>query len=135
MRNLNLLSAVGVAIVAAWLAVTTLAYADEFTCTIPWYKSTDCRLPKFSIPPGGKLTIEMYTVKKDGQDFTRTAPVFQILDVNNNDTVMHTTPAIKPGTSHTYQNPLKTTEQIVSLRVTISQGNDIDITGKYTVTK
>jgi hypothetical protein len=135
MRNLNLLSAVGVAVVAAWLAVTTLAYADEFTCTIPWYKSTTCDLPKFSIPPGGKLTVELYTVKIRGRDFTQRCPFFQVFDVNNNNIELTKPMEVCAKAAAIYENPLKTKEQIVYLRFTISQGNDVDITGKYTVTK
>ncbi len=134
MRNLNLLSGLGVAIVGAWLAVTSLAHAAEFSCTIPWYTDTDCKLPKFSIPPEGKLRIEVYTVKKDGRDFSTPCPVFQIFDVNNDNRLVHTT-EICAGAAETYQNPKKTTEQIVYLRVDIGEKSDIDITGRYTVTK
>ncbi len=135
MRNLNLLSGVGVAIVGAWLAVTSLAQAAEFSCTIPWYTDTDCGLPKLSIPPEGKLTIELYTVTKDGQDFTERCPFFQVLDVNNNNIELTKPMKVCAKTAATYQNPMKTTEQIVSLRFNIKQGNNIHITGKYTVTK
>ena len=135
MRTLNLLSGVGVTIVAAWLGVTSLAHAAEFSCTIPWYTSTDCDLPKFSIPPEGKLTVEMYTVTKDGRDFTRVCPFFQVLDVNNNNIELTKPMEVCAKAATTYQNPMKTTEQIVSLRFNISQGNNIHITGKYTVTK
>jgi hypothetical protein len=133
-----LLSAVGVAVVAAWLAVTTLAQAAEFTCKVPWYTDTDCKLPKFSIPPGGKLTIEVYTVKKDGVDIFLTkdrCPVFKILDVNNDDRLLKALKEMCAKTSQTYENPLKSTEQVVYLRVNVNQGNDIYIDGKYTVTK
>lgn len=135
MRTWNLISGVGVAIVAAWLAVTNLAYAAEFTCKVPWYTDTTCGIPKFSIPPDGNLTIEVYTVKKDGYDFTRVCPVFQIFDVNNGDRLLATLDDMCAGKSKTYHNPMKATEQIVSLRVNVKQGNDIDITGRYTVTK
>jgi hypothetical protein len=115
--------------------VTTLAQAAEFACTIPWYTDTNCNLPKISIPPEGKLTIELYTVKIDGEDFTDPCPFFQVFDVNNDNRALTKPTQICAKTVQTYQNPMRTTDQVVSLRFNIDKGKDVDITGRYTVTK
>jgi len=136
MRNWNLLSAVGVAVMGAALAVTSWVYAAEFSCKIPWHSDTDCGFPKFSIPRQEKLTVEVYSAKVDDKEITKDAdcPVFTIFDVNNN-SVLTTTPALCAGKSDTYVNPNKERELIVELRVNSTLTKDVYIQARYTVSK
>lgn len=88
MRTWKLISGVGVAIVAAWLAVTNLAYAAEFACVVPWSGDTDCAWPNMTIPARGVLVIEVYTIQVDGKDIDGPAE-FTVMDTNKNNVTVH----------------------------------------------
>ena len=89
MRTLNLLSGVGIAIVGAWLAVTNLAEAQtEFTCAVPWDGPDDSCISELKIPARSVVSIEVYTIQKDGKDQDRPA-TFQLLDTENKDAEVH----------------------------------------------
>lgn len=135
MRTLNLISGVGVAIVAAWLAVTNLAYAAEFACKVPWSGDTDCGFPKFTIRPQESIKIEVYSVTKesDGSDVGKPA-TFKLQDANNGNAVI-TDLSIRAGASGIWQNKNKETDLIVQMRVNVEQGNDVIVRGRYDVTK
>ena len=134
MRTLNLLSGVGVAIVAAWLAVTNLAYADEFTCVVPATGDTDCGLNDITIPPRGVVTIEVYTIKKkkkNGEDLKEKA-TFRILDTNkNNEEVASLT--VGAGTSSTWIYPSNLRLLVVNIRVNHGVWSDVVVRGRLTV--
>jgi hypothetical protein len=136
MQKSNLLSAVGVAVVGAGLAVTSWVYAAEFSCKIPWHSDSDCGFPKFSIRGQEKLTVEVYSAKVDGKEITKEdkCPVFTILDVNNN-SVLSTTPPLCAGKSDTYVNPNKEKELLVEIRVNSVLTKDVYIQARYTVGK
>lgn len=133
MRNLNLLSGVGVAIVAAWLAVTNLAYATEFTCTVPWSGDTDCQLEKFTIRPGEKLQFEVYSVQEDGKDLSVEVK-FKIQDANKNNVTVDEV-HVKPRTTVIWPYPNKENPLVAQLRVNVDQYSTIVVRGRYQVTK
>ncbi len=133
MRTLNLLSGMGVAIVAAWLAVTNLAYADEFTCEIPWSGGTHCGLPKFDIPPQATLTIEVYSIQKDGKD-TGGPVSFTVQDANRENVKVHTID-VGPRTSSSWKYDGKEKPLTAQLYVNHADVAKIVVRGRYTVTK
>lgn len=133
MRTWNLLSAVGAALIGAWVTVASLAQAAEFTCKVPWHSDTDCNIPKFTIHAQETLTIKVTSVKVDGADLGTPFPVFTILDVNNNATLGTLT--VPARTSASYKNERTETDQTVQIRVNIGKMNDVDIQGSYTVSK
>lgn len=133
MRTFHLISGVGVAIVAAWLAVTNLAYADEFTCTIPWSGGTYCSLPKFNIPPQAILTIEVYSLQKDGKDIG--GPVsFTVQDANRDNLKVHTI-NVDPRNSTSWKYDSKETPLTAQLYVNHGDTSTLVVRGRYTVTK
>jgi len=134
MRTLNLLSGVGVAIVAAWLAVTNLAYADEFTCVIPATGDTDCSLPKFSIPPQASLTIEVYSIRDDKGNNVDELIHFRVYDANQDNIIVGT---IKQGlgTSLPWKYEGKEKPLTAQLRAYHEDYTKIIVRGRYTVTK
>ncbi len=132
MRTLNLLSGVGVAIVGAWLAVTNLAYADEFTCVVPWSGDTDCDLPKFSIPPQGLLTVEVYSIQDNDGNQPKEAALFKVYDANK-EGVMVKDFSASARTTVTWKYESKEKALMAQLRVNHPQTARITIRGRYTV--
>jgi hypothetical protein len=134
MRTWSLLSGVGVAIVAAWLAVTNLAQAaEEFTCVIPWHGPTDSCFPTLKIPARGQVKIEVYTVQKKSSGEDVGGPVtFQILDTENNNVPVYTLyiPARSTG-SWVYESSQKLL--VAQIRTNHSLGNDVVVRGRYWV--
>ncbi len=133
MRTLNLLSGVGVAIVAAWLAVTNLAYADEFTCVIPPTGDTDCGLNSITIPAVGVVTIEVYSIKNKstGKDLPESA-TFRILDTNkNNEQVGKLT--VGAGTSSTWFYKSQLRLLVANIRVNHGDWTDVIVRGRLTI--
>jgi hypothetical protein len=132
MRTWKLISGVGVAIVAAWLAVTNLAYAGgEFTCVVPATGDTDCALPKISIPARGVFWVEVYTIQQDGKDQTGPAS-FKILDANNNNTYVHTVFVGARSTgSWMYESNVK--ELVAQVRVNYSDYKETVVRGRYII--
>jgi hypothetical protein len=133
MRTWKLISGVGVAIVAAWLAVTNLAYAaTEFTCEVPWHGPIDTCFPKLDIPARGVVRIEVYTIRdKDGEDLKKPA-TFQILDTENKDAVV-TTFDIRPHQSSlwVYESSLKML--VAKIRVNHPNVGKTTIRGNYSI--
>lgn len=131
MRTWKLISGVGVAIVAAWLAVTNLAYAAELACRAPWSGDTDCQWPNITIPARGVLVIEVYTIQVDGKDIDRPAE-FTIFDTNNNNVKVHTMFVGARSTgSWMYENteaPL-----VAKVRVNHPQLSDVVVRGGYSI--
>jgi hypothetical protein len=131
MRTLNLLSGVGVAIVAAWLAVTNLAYADEFTCVIPATGDTDCGLNSIAIPARGVVTIYVDSIKKGGEDLKEPA-TFRILDTNkNNEEVASLT--VSAGTSSRWIYPSNLRLLVANIRVNHGRWREVVVRGRYTI--
>jgi hypothetical protein len=135
MRTWKLISGVGVAIVAAWLAVTNLAHAAEFACVVPWTSDTDCGWSKFTIRPQELIKIEVYSVQKksDGSNVGKPA-LFTIKDTNNGDAVI-TDMAINAGNTGSWKNTSKETAFVVQMRLNVKQGDDVVVRGRYDVTK
>lgn len=133
MRTLNLLSGVGVAIVGAWLAVTNLAYAAEFTCRVPWTGKAPCAQP-FTVRPQEQVTIEVYSIQyeADGKDVDLPAE-FEFVDTSNQSVVGNLT--VWSRTTSVWKNVNKETELHVQLRVNVEKNNNINVRGRYTVSK
>jgi hypothetical protein len=131
MRSWNLLSAVGVAIVAAWLAVTNLAYAAEFTCIIPWHGSTDTCFPQLDIPARGLVEIEVYTVQLDGEDVGGDVQ-FKILDTEQYDIPVH---VISIGARSTGRWRYESSEKLLKAKIRVNHpkiGNVV-VRGRYAI--
>ncbi len=135
MRSWNLLSAVGVAIVAAWLAVTNLAYAAEFSCRVPWYSGTDCGFPKFEIPAQGTLTIEVYSIRRedDGSGVTDAA-TFYIYDANKENMPVHHF-SVSPGSTSTWKYDGKEAPLTATMRVNVDIKATLIVRGRYNASK
>ncbi len=128
---MNLLSGIGVAIVAAWLAVTNLAYVDEFTCTVPWSGDTDCNWPKINIAPSEMLVFEVYSVQHDGKEVGETA-WFKIQDANNNNVQVDEIP-VSPRTTVIWSPPNKDTPLVAQLRLNVHVNKTMVVRGRYRV--
>ena len=132
MRKWKLVSGVGVAIVAAWLAVTNLAYAGEFTCSVGWLGDTDCGLPTFTLRTGESLKIEVDSIQNDGKDVGDPA-TFTVQDAKKNKAIRTLVVAARTSASWKYEGQVSPLD--VRLRVNHPAMETIVVRGRYTITK
>jgi hypothetical protein len=133
MRALNLISGVGIAIVATWLAVTNLAYgAHEFTCEVPWTGDAYTCFPKLEIPARGLVTISVDTIRgEDGEDLMDLA-IFYIKDMENKDAVVQTLEVrAHQSVSWRYESNVKLL--VAKVHVNYSKSRKATIRGSYSV--
>lgn len=133
MRAWKWVAVAAVAMFGVCFTVARIAYAAEFTCTIPWSGDTDCKIPKFTIHAQETLTVKVTSVKVQGKDLGEPAHI-KILDVNNNNTVLAEL-VIMASNSASYKNDRKETDQTVQLRVNVDKWATVDVQGSYTVSK
>lgn len=120
------------AIVAAWLAVTNLAYADEFTCNVGWVGNTECGLPTLTLRSGETLKIEVDSIQNDGKDVGGLA-TFAVLDAKKNKAIR--TLSVAPRSSALWKYEGTESPLEVRLRVNHDAMKIIVVRGRYTITK
>lgn len=130
----KLLVPVAAVLIGGGITATTLVQKGGFACVVPWYRDTSCGIPTLSIPPKGQLKIIVDAVTKDGKKYTEVCPTVKIFDAKTDkDLKKDDCEYMCDNSMCTYDNPSKETDQLVYVRFSGRELENVDVRGSFWV--
>lgn len=132
MLTWKLVVPIAAVVMGGGISATTVVQQLGFSCTVPWYTDTTCGIPKITVPPSGKMRIEVVAVTKNGEKWSHPCPVFSYYDAKTDKEVGYDKHMCDGGLG-AYDNPSKDRDQVIYVRVNVGEQKDVDIRGNLKV--